>query len=225
MTANDWIQFVLYFVVLAALAKPLGWYMARVYRGQALLRIGPRAGLAGARDLSRLRHRPQTRDGLEAVHRRRAAVQRSRVSGRLCAAAAARHVAAQSAKGFAGNTSGLGVQHGRQLCHEHQLAGLRRRNDDELSVADARTDGAELCLGRVGHGGARGADPRIGATHRAQPSATSGTTWSASTLYILLPLSIVVALVLVSQGVIQNFKSYDTANAAPADDRCRWHNR
>src|SRR5437773_2778304 len=30
-----------------------------------------------------------------------------------------------------------------------------------------------------------------------------------STLYILLPLSIVAALVLVSQGVIQNFKSYD----------------
>ena len=53
MTANDWIQLVLYLVVLAALAKPLGWYMARVYRGQAV-RAGPRAGLAGARHLSRL---------------------------------------------------------------------------------------------------------------------------------------------------------------------------
>ena len=31
-----------------------------------------------------------------------------------------------------------------------------------------------------------------------------------STLYILLPLSIVLALVLVSQGVIQNFKPYET---------------
>jgi K+-transporting ATPase ATPase A chain len=31
-----------------------------------------------------------------------------------------------------------------------------------------------------------------------------------STVYILLPLSIVVALALVSQGVIQNFKAYDT---------------
>ena len=34
MTSNDWIQLVLYFVVLALLAKPLGWYMARVYQGE-----------------------------------------------------------------------------------------------------------------------------------------------------------------------------------------------
>ena len=34
MTSNDWIQVVLYFVVLALLAKPLGWYMARVYQGE-----------------------------------------------------------------------------------------------------------------------------------------------------------------------------------------------
>ena len=35
MTSNDWIQVVLYFAVLAALAKPLGWYMARVYQGES----------------------------------------------------------------------------------------------------------------------------------------------------------------------------------------------
>lgn len=34
MTANDWIQLVLYFAVLAALAKPLGRYIARVYEGK-----------------------------------------------------------------------------------------------------------------------------------------------------------------------------------------------
>ena len=34
MTANDWGQLILYFVVLALLAKPLGWYMARVYQGE-----------------------------------------------------------------------------------------------------------------------------------------------------------------------------------------------
>ena len=32
----------------------------------------------------------------------------------------------------------LGVQHGRQLCHEYQLAELRRRSDAELPDADAR---------------------------------------------------------------------------------------
>ena len=36
-------------------------------------------------------------------------------------------------------------------------------------------------------------------------SATSGSTSRASTLYILLPLSLVLALFLVGQGVIQNF--------------------
>jgi K+-transporting ATPase A subunit len=39
MTPNDWIQLVLYFVVLALLAQPVGWYMARVYEGKAM-RIG-----------------------------------------------------------------------------------------------------------------------------------------------------------------------------------------
>ncbi len=34
MTTNIWIQLILYFVVLAALAKPLGLFMARVYEGK-----------------------------------------------------------------------------------------------------------------------------------------------------------------------------------------------
>src|SRR5205823_4649070 len=34
MTANVWLQLGLYLVVLVALVKPLGWYMARVYQGQ-----------------------------------------------------------------------------------------------------------------------------------------------------------------------------------------------
>src|SRR2546423_8855625 len=43
---------------------------------------------------------------------------------------------------------------------------------------------------------------------------TLGNFWvdlTRSTLYVLLPLSFVFALVLVSQGVIQNFRAYDTA--------------
>ena len=34
MTLNGWLQLGLYFVVLIALVKPLGSYMARVYEGQ-----------------------------------------------------------------------------------------------------------------------------------------------------------------------------------------------
>ena len=46
-------------------------------------------------------------------------------------------------------------------------------------------------------------------------AATIGNFWvdlTRSTLYILLPLSLVLALVLVSQGVMQNFKPYETAH-------------
>ena len=45
---------------------------------------------------------------------------------------------------------------------------------------------------------------------RRRRSATSGSTSSRTTLYILLPLSLVLALVLVSQGVVQTFAPYQT---------------
>src|SRR6185295_2118745 len=34
MTANNWIQICLYLGVLVACAKPLGWFMSRVFQGQ-----------------------------------------------------------------------------------------------------------------------------------------------------------------------------------------------
>ena len=52
---------------------------------------------------------------------------------------------------------------------------------------------------------------------------TIGNFWvdlTRTTLYILLPLSLVLALVLVSQGVVQTFSPYQTASSAAADDRC-----
>ena len=33
MTANAWIQLLIYLGLLIAAVKPLGWYMARVYQG------------------------------------------------------------------------------------------------------------------------------------------------------------------------------------------------
>ena len=53
------------------------------------------------------------------------------------------------------------VQHGRELHDQHQLAGLRRRDDDELSRADGRPDGAELRLGRRRHSSRDCAHPRL----------------------------------------------------------------
>jgi Potassium-transporting ATPase A subunit len=34
MTAIGWIQIILYCAIIAALAKPLGWYMTRVFNGE-----------------------------------------------------------------------------------------------------------------------------------------------------------------------------------------------
>ena len=80
------------------------------------------------------------------------------------------------------------MEHGRQLRHQHQLAGLRRRDDDELPDPDARPDGAELRLGGDRHGRAGGADP---AASPGTSAKTIGNFWvdlTRTTLYILLPL-------------------------------------
>jgi hypothetical protein len=62
-----------------------------------------------------------------------------------------------------------GLQHRGQLRHQHQLAGLQRRDDAQLPP-DARPHGAELRLGGDRHGGTGGADSRPraprGAGHR-----------------------------------------------------------
>ena len=58
------------------------------------------------------------------------------------------------------------LQHRRELRHQHELAELRRRDDDERPGPDDRAHGAELRLGRGRHGGRRRADPRLHAPAR-----------------------------------------------------------
>ena len=54
-------------------------------------------------------------------------------------------------QGMARRQRRLVLQHRDQLRHQHQLAGLRRRDDDELPDADAGADGAELPVRRHRH--------------------------------------------------------------------------
>ena len=70
MTANGIFQLALYLVVLLALAKPLGAYMARVYEGQPF-GLDARPRLAGAADLPAGRRSAQRGDGLEDLRGRR----------------------------------------------------------------------------------------------------------------------------------------------------------
>jgi potassium-transporting ATPase potassium-binding subunit len=81
--------------------------------------------------------------------------------------------------------------------------------DDELLHADARPRRAELRLRGVGHGGPGRAHARAHAQDDVDHRQLLGRS-VRSTLYILLPLSIVVALLLVSQGVVQTFHAYET---------------
>src|SRR6266487_5190551 len=52
-----------------------------------------------------------------------------------------------------------------ELCNQHKLAGLWRRGDDELSLADAWLDGAELRLCGNGYGCFNCIDSRHCATY------------------------------------------------------------
>ena len=68
------------------------------------------------------------------------------------------------------------LQHDVLVHHQHELAVLRRRDDDDLLLADGRAGRAELRLGRGRHGGARRGDPRLRAAAARTSSATSGGT-------------------------------------------------
>ncbi len=81
-----------------------------------------------------------------------------------------------------------GVEHRHLLHHEHQLAGLRARTDDELSDPDARAGDTQLLVGAVGMALAvafiRGIARR--------EMKTLGNFWvdlTRATLWILLPIS------------------------------------
>ncbi len=66
------------------------------------------------------------------------------------------------------------------------------------------------------------------ARHSAKTIGNFWTDLTRCTLYVLLPIATVIAILLVSQGVVQNFSAYkecdDDRNPRlpAAEDRCRW---
>ena len=206
MTANGVLQLVLYVVVLLALAKPLGAYMARVYEGRpfGLDRVlGPVERLiyrlSGVRPDEEMDWKNYAiamlalqLAGLLAVY----GLQRLQGVLPLNPAGARRRVA------------GFLVQHGGELRDEHQLAGLRRRDHHELPHPDARAHGPELRLGRRRHGNARCVHPRASCAARPRPSATSGWISPARLSTSCCPSPSCWRWLLVSQGVVQTFGAY-----------------
>jgi len=208
MTANGYLQLVFYVVVLIGLAKPLGAYMARVYEGQpALLNT---LGAPIERVLYRVCGIDPTREmrwteyavaamafnilGLLVVY----ALQRFQHGIPLLnpqdLAAVSPDSAFNTAVSFATNTNWQGYGGETTLSYLTQMLGLTVQN-----FVSAATGMAVLVA-------------LIRGFRRASAS-TIGNFWTdlvRTTLYILLPLSLVLAVVLVSQGVVQTFSPYQT---------------
>jgi K+-transporting ATPase ATPase A chain len=215
VTANGIFQLVLYVVVLLALAKPLGTYMARVYEGRAglhrtalgwLERLVYR--LAGVRESDEMGWKTYAAAmllfnlaGLLAVYLLQ------RLQGVLPLnpqglSAVSPDSSFNTAVSFATNTNWQGYGGETTMSYLTQMLGLTVQNFVSAAMGMA-------VLVALIRGFAR------------RTAQTIGNFWvdlTRSTIYILLPLSFVLALILVSQGVVQTFKPYATAAVVQATE-------
>jgi K+-transporting ATPase ATPase A chain len=205
MTTNGILQLVVYLVILLVLAKPLGAYMARVYEGRPF-------GLDRALGwLERLVYRlcgvkPDEEMGwrvyalamlLFNLVGMLAVYFLQRVQGGLPLnpqgfGAVSPDSSFNTAASFATNTNWQGYGGESTMSYLTQMVGLTVQNF--VSAASGMAVLVALIRGF--------------ARRSAQ---TIGNFWvdlTRTTLYILLPLAVVLALVLVSQGVVQTFRPY-----------------
>ena len=151
MTANAIVQLVFYVVVLLLLAKPLGAHMARVYENRP-------CGLDKALGwLERLIYKVSgVRSGEEMGWKTYAATMLLfNLAGLLRGCIPATHSACRtccrSTPGVRRDSPDSPVQHRGELHDEHELAGLRRRDDDELPEPDGGARLAQLPVGGGRH--------------------------------------------------------------------------
>jgi K+-transporting ATPase ATPase A chain len=208
MTANALLQLAIYCGLLVAVAKPLGSYMARVYQGDAKIAervIGPLERVVYR--IVRVEPKEEMTwqsyalavmffnvAGLLAVYLLQ------RVQGVLPAnpaglGAVSPDSSFNTAVSFASNTNWQGYAGETTLSYLTQMMGLTVQNF--VSAATGMAVLVALIRGLV-----------------RRSTTTVGSFWVdlvRSTLFILLPLSIIGAIVLVSQGVVQTFGPHGTA--------------
>ncbi len=207
MTGNGWLQLGLYLAVLLLLAKPLGGYMARVYQGEPafldrllgpierliyrILRVSPDAEMGWKTyALAMLLFNAL---GFLAVY----AIQR--LQGLLPLnpqqfGAVPPDLSFNTAVSFVTNTNWQAYGGESTMSYLTQMAALTVQN-----FVSAATGMAVLVALIRGFG--------------RHSTRTIGNFWvdlTRSTLYILLPLSVILALALVSQGVVQTLEPYHT---------------
>jgi K+-transporting ATPase ATPase A chain len=207
MNLYSWFQLIFYIVVLLLLAKPLGSFMAKVYQGEHTFLdrvLGPVERLIYR--LSGVKPNEDMNWKTYAI-----AVMLFNVFGLLAVYALQRlqaflplnpqglgPVTADSswntAVSFASNTNWQGYGGEVTMSYLSQMLGLTVQNF--VSAATGLAVMIALIRGIV--------------RHTAKGIGNFWVDLTRSTLYILLPLSIVVALVLVSQGVVQTMSPYKT---------------
>ena len=208
MTANGIFQLVFYVVVLLALAKPLGGYMARVYEGRrlALERVlgwlerliyragGIRAGEETGWKTYAAAMLAFNLLGLLAVYLIQRLQSLLPLNPQAMSAVSA-DSSFNTAVSFATNTNWQGYGGESTMTYLTQMLALTTQN-----FVSAASGMATLVA--IIRGFAR------------RSAETIGNFWvdlTRTTLYILLPLSVILALILVSQGTVQTFKAYPTA--------------
>ena len=209
MTVNGWIQILLFALVIFAIAKPLGLYMFRVFEGERqpmpkffgpierffcrLCGVDPRAQQTWKEyAIGMLVFSAITLLVTYAIERLQHVLPLNPQNFGPVPA----DLAFNTAASFTTNTNWQAYTGEATMSYLTQMAGLAWHNFISAAVGIA----IAIALAR-------------GITSRLQPNAakTIGNFWldlTRCTLYVLLPICIPVTLLLVSQGVIQNFASY-----------------
>ena len=207
MTANGYLQIAFYLVVLIALAKPLGAYMAAIYEGRpaVLNRLGAPlerliyrlCGVKESEEMGWTRYALAalwfTLVGLLAVYGLQR-LQNLLPLNPAGVAAVSPDSSFNTAISFVTNTNWQGYGGESTMSYLTQMLALTVQNFVSAAL------GMAVVIALI-RGFAR------------QSAQTIGNFWvdlTRGTLYILLPLSIVFALVLVAQGVPQTLSAYQT---------------
>ena len=207
---NTWLQLIIYFVVLLILVKPLGAYMAKVYQGERLF-LDPILG-----PVERFLYRLSGIDSRSEMAWKTYAIAMllfnilgltfvyllQRLQGILPLnpqgiGAVSPDSAWNTAVSFSSNTNWQGYSGETTMSYLTQMLGMTVQNF--LSAATGMAVMVALIRGIVRH-----------------TTKEIGNFWvdmTRSVLYILIPLSLVLALALVSQGVVQTFSEYKTATS------------
>jgi potassium-transporting ATPase potassium-binding subunit len=207
MTVNGWIQILVFLALILAVTKPLGVFMARVFNRERTF-LDP-----VARPVERLLYRVTGVDENHEMRWTEYAVSMLMFSGVSMLllyliervqqwlpwnpqkfGAVAQDLAFNTASSFTTNTNWQNYSGEATMSYLTQMVGLAYHNFTSAAV------GIALAIAFV-----RGIARR--------EKETIGNFWvdmTRATLWLLLPMCVIYALALVSQGVVQNLKPYDT---------------